>query len=83
MSDSHIFRKRWGQNFLIDENILKKISLSVDPQIDNNIIEIGPGDGALTQILLPQVNDMLSIEIDPLLVKSLNNKESLKKDLTN
>ena len=79
MSDSHIFRKRWGQNFLIDENILKKISLSVDPQIDNNIIEIGPGDGALTQILLPQVNDMLSIEIDPLLVKSLNNKESLKK----
>ena len=79
MGDSHIFRKRWGQNFLIDENILKKISLSVDPQIDNNIIEIGPGDGALTQILLPQVNDMLSIEIDPLLVKSLNNKESLKK----
>ena len=61
---SHSFRKKWGQNFLVDPNIVKKIYQTINPKITDNIIEIGPGDGALTQIIFPKVNDMISIEID-------------------
>ena len=70
-TQSHPFRKKWGQNFLVDPNIVKKIYQKVNPKISDNIIEIGPGQGALTQIILPQVNDMISIEIDPFLVNYL------------
>ena len=76
---SHPFRKKWGQNFLVDSNIIKKIYQTIDPKITDNIIEIGPGEGALTQIILPKVNDMISIEIDPLLIDKLSNTVMLKK----
>ena len=39
----------------------------------DNILEIGPGEGVLTKIILPEVNKMVSIEIDPILVNKLNN----------
>ena len=77
--NSHSFRKKWGQNFLIDSNIVKRIYQTINPQLTDNIIEIGPGEGALTQIILPKVNDMISIEIDPLLIKKLSNSIMLKK----
>ena len=75
---SHSFRKKWGQNFLVDPNIVKKIYQTINPKITDNIIEIGPGEGALTQIILPKVNDMISIEIDPLLIDKLSNSVMLK-----
>jgi 16S rRNA (adenine1518-N6/adenine1519-N6)-dimethyltransferase len=75
---SHSFRKKWGQNFLVDPNIVKKIYQTIDPKITDNIIEIGPGEGALTQIILPKVNDMISIEIDPLLIDKLSSSVMLK-----
>jgi len=75
---SHSFRKKWGQNFLVDPNIVKKIYQTINPKITDNIIEIGPGEGALTQIILPKVNDMISIEIDPLLIDKLSSSVMLK-----
>jgi 16S rRNA (adenine1518-N6/adenine1519-N6)-dimethyltransferase len=75
----HPFRKKWGQNFLVDPNIIKKIYQIINPKNSDNIIEIGPGEGAMTQIIMPQVNDMIAIEIDPLLVNHLNNLSDLKK----
>ena len=46
-------KKRFGQNFLQDENILNKIVKEINPQPDDVIIEIGPGYGALnTEITL-------------------------------
>jgi len=63
---------------LVDPNIVKKIYQTIDPKIADNIIEIGPGEGALTQIILPKVNDMISIEIDPLLIDKLSNSVMLK-----
>ena len=77
--DSHTFRKKWGQNFLVDPNIIKKIYKTIDPTSSDKIIEIGPGEGVLTQIILPEVSEMTAIEIDPLLVKKLNNSDELKK----
>jgi len=63
----------------VDPNIIKKIYQTIDPKVTDNIIEIGPGEGALTQIILPKVNDMISIEIDPLLIDKLSNSVMLKK----
>ncbi len=77
--ETHSFRKKWGQNFLIDPNIVKKIYRTINPIDSDNILEIGPGEGVLTKIILPEVNKMVSIEIDPVLVNKLNNSNRLKK----
>ena len=77
--DSHTFRKKWGQNFLVDPNVIKKIYNTIDPRTSDRIIEIGPGEGVLTKIILPEVRELLAIEIDPLLVKKLNDSDQLKK----
>ena len=74
----HSFRKKWGQNFLVDPNIINKIHNIIKPISSDNIIEIGPGDGALTQILLPAVKDMISVEVDPLLIEKLHGNDSLR-----
>lgn len=57
-------KKRFGQNFLQDENILNKIVKEINPQPDDLIIEIGPGYGALTQKLLSTVSNLIAVEID-------------------
>ena len=77
--ETHSFRKKWGQNFLIDPNIVKKIYRTIGPIASDNILEIGSGEGVLTKIILPEVNKMVSIEIDPVLVNKLNNSNQLKK----
>ena len=75
---NHPFRKRWGQNFLVDNNLLKKIAHTINPKPDNSILEIGPGEGALTEKIFPYVNEMIGIEIDPLLIEKLKNNNTLK-----
>lgn len=76
---AHKFRKKWGQNFLQDPNIIRKIIGQLDPQLHDVVIEIGPGQGALTFELAKQVQTIHAIEIDPLLVKYLN--ESVPKNV--
>lgn len=56
-------KKRFGQNFLNDENILKKIA-SIISLKNQTIIEIGPGHGALTKYLVKEANEVISFEID-------------------
>ena len=56
--------KRFGQNYLTDPNILRKIVEEIDPNAGDNIIEIGPGLGALTGILLAKVPSITAVEID-------------------
>ena len=74
---SHPFRKKWGQNFLTDTNLLDKIAKTIDPKTDDHFLEIGPGEGALTERVFPYVTDMAAVEIDPLLIKELKNKPIL------
>ena len=76
---NHPFRKKWGQNFLVDNNLLKKIAHTINPKTDNFILEIGPGEGALTEKIFPYVNQMVGIEIDPLLIEKLKKNNALKK----
>ena len=73
MNTSHPFRKKWGQNFLADQNLLDKIVRTIAPTEKDSILEIGPGEGALTERMLPKAGDMVAVEIDPMLIDHLNN----------
>ena len=75
--NSHPFRKKWGQNFLTDSNLLDRIVRTVEPQKNDNFLEIGPGDGSLTELIFPKVKKMVVVEIDPLLVKHLSIRSDL------
>ncbi len=72
------FKKSLGQNFLIDKNIINKISESVDSNKDDLIIEIGPGAGALTKELIKKESDVICFEIDKRLESILNEINSNK-----
>ena len=63
-----IIKKRFGQNFLNNENILKKI-VSISNLKNKNIIEIGPGKGALTKhIIAQEPKSLFLIEKDKILI---------------
>ncbi len=65
-------RKRFGQNFLIDQNVIDNIVHLIHPQQNDAMVEIGPGLGALTKPILDQVNHLDVIEIDRDLAEALN-----------
>lgn len=60
----HIPRKRFGQNFLVDAQVVGGIVSAIDPQPGDHLVEIGPGLGALTQPLLERVTHLHVVEID-------------------
>ena len=60
----HVARKRFGQNFLADPHYTQRIVDAVDPQPGDNIVEIGPGLGALTEGLIERAGHITAIEID-------------------
>jgi len=60
----HQARKRFGQNFLHDQNIIQKILQSIRPQDSDHIVEIGPGQGALTRHLLQTCAKLDAVELD-------------------
>lgn len=67
-----IVKKQYGQNFLLDDNILKNIVKSAELKKDTNVIEIGPGLGFLTNYLQQATTNVLCYEIDEQMVKHLN-----------
>ena len=64
MDYQHNFKKKFGQNFLNDENILNKIVKESEIPEDTLVIEIGPGAGALTNKLKDVASNVLAYEID-------------------
>lgn len=60
----HVARKRFGQNFLVDRHYIDRIIASIDLQPGDNVVEIGPGLGALTVPLLERLGHLTVIEID-------------------
>ena len=68
----HKFKKQYGQNFLMDKNILNKICESISPNKNDLIIEIGPGSGNLTKRLKEYEANLVCFEIDKSLDKYLN-----------
>lgn len=57
-------RKRFGQNFLKDNSVINKIFESIPLNLDDIVIEIGPGLGAITKNLIKKLNHLYAIEID-------------------
>ena len=71
---SFVLKKRYGQNFLIDQNILTKITNLINSE-NLNILEIGPGDGKLTEkIILKKPSKLTLVEIDRELFQNLEKK---------
>jgi 16S rRNA (adenine1518-N6/adenine1519-N6)-dimethyltransferase len=70
-------KKSLGQNFLIDDNVIKKIISSVNATKDDLIIEIGPGRGNLTKELV-KITKVLAIEIDKELKLYLNGIQNVE-----
>ena len=63
--------KKWGQNFVIDPNTVRRIVASARLEPDEVVIEVGPGLGSLTLALLPHVSQVLAVEIDARLARQL------------
>jgi len=69
MSDFAAPRKSLGQNFLQDQNIINKIVSSLAITDKDVVVEIGPGRGALTELILPQAGELHLVEFDYDLVR--------------
>ena len=76
-------KKRWGQNFITDKNIIDKIISVFNPNKDDVILEIGPGRGALTFPLSKISKNLIAVEIDPKLTEKLNQTISSNTQIVN
>ena len=77
--EKHVFKKKYGQNFLSDKSIINDITSSINPKEDDLIIEIGPGSGALTKNLVKYNSNLICYEVDTDLENTLN---QIKNDKT-
>lgn len=94
LSSTHTPRKRFGQNFLHDTHIIQRIVSAIAPKENEPVVEIGPGQGALTRVLLSYQPQLTAVELDRDLVVllrdafadeknfSLREGDALKFDLT-
>ena len=74
MTIQHQARKRFGQNFLVDQHIIGQIIAAIGPSADDNLIEIGPGTAAITEHLIKRCPSMKVVELDRDLVSFLTEK---------
>ena len=74
-------KRRFGQNFLVDRNVVNRIIAAVNPQATETIIEIGPGRGALTSQLVERAGRVIAIEFDRALIPELRAQFSGKSNL--
>lgn len=71
-SYSFNFQKKFGQNFLVDSNVLENIIEKAGITNDDLVLEIGPGIGTMTQYLCESAREVVAIEIDETLIPILN-----------
>lgn len=74
VQQGHVARKRFGQNFLVDDGIIDAIVAGIAPRRDDLMVEIGPGLGALTGPLLARLDTLHVIELDRDLVARLEKR---------
>jgi len=72
---NHKARKRFGQNFLQDHSVIERILTSMRIEADDNVVEVGPGLGALTLPLLKRLDSLDVIEIDRDLIERLEKRQ--------
>lgn len=71
---THKARKRFGQNFLHDPGVISRIVKAINPSTEDHLVEIGPGQGAITEQLLPAVKRLDAVELDRDLVDLLEQR---------
>lgn len=76
------FQKKYGQNFLIDSNILEKIIENAKITKDDCVLEIGPGIGTMTQYLAENAREVVAVEIDKTLIPILGDTLSAYDNVT-
>lgn len=75
IDQTHIFKKQFGQNFIRSTTVIKQILDFLEIQPEDNIIEIGPGDGRFTEELIKHdLDKLILVEIDTDLISFLNSK---------
>lgn len=72
----HVARKRFGQNFLVDQGIISAIVSAISPQRGDFMVEIGPGLGAISEPLLARLDHLHVVEIDRDLIARLKRQHS-------
>ena len=72
----HVARKRFGQNFLVDRGIIAAIVSAIGPQKGQNVVEIGPGLGAITEPLMARLDHLHVVEIDRDLIARLKKQHT-------
>jgi len=79
---SHHPLKRFGQHFLTDPNIIKRIVAAFNPKPDETVIEIGPGTGALTDSLVSSAGRLIAVEFDKNLAPVLEQRYRVNSNFT-
>lgn len=74
MNKPHKARKRFGQNFLQDSRIIHQIIMAINPSEQDHLVEIGPGQGAITEPLLDSKCQLDVVELDRDLVSQLDRR---------
>lgn len=83
MNEKHVAKKKFGQNFLQDQNIINNIVSAFEIKSDDCILEIGPGLGAITHPILKKISHINLVEIDRDLAANLISKYGEKITLYN
>lgn len=82
LPSGHRARKRFGQNFLVDQGVINSIVRSIAPREQDNLVEIGPGQGAITAQLLDSCAQLNVVELDrdliPVLLAQFANAPGFK-----
>jgi len=76
-------KKKWGQNFLRNRGAVEKIVAAIEPSPNDVVLEIGPGEGVLTEKLVALPNRVVALEIDPDLAARLRAKYGDRLELRN
>jgi 16S rRNA (adenine1518-N6/adenine1519-N6)-dimethyltransferase len=76
-------KKKWGQNFLRHRGAVSRIAEALEPQPDELIVEIGPGEGVLTEKLAEFPNELMAVEIDPELAERLRARFGSRVEILN
>lgn len=76
-------KKKWGQHFLRNHSAVEKIAAAVEPEGDEIVLEIGPGEGVLTQSLIDLGRPLVALEIDPDLAAKLQQRFGSNIDVRN
>jgi 16S rRNA (adenine1518-N6/adenine1519-N6)-dimethyltransferase len=82
MAEVHRAKRSLGQNFLVDPNLQRKIVAALEVGLGDEVLEIGPGKGALTRHLVGTVGHLVLVELDDGLAKSLVAEHAGRPDVT-